>query len=243
MTSIELYTRFKKRVDKDTSGNITVQTFVDLFNDDQISYQLDAIGDQRQYHPQRGIAVRAPELTTRMMNMMAPFLTQPALVQLTDRIGTYNLGGYQAGNFAFGPYVWVSGYENPACGETALEAWELQVELLTQDEWRTRSDERRYNGASIKYPIFRLLTDVRIEVRPKAIKSVWVSYYRKPMPITIPTTIAANGVAYPDPSLPSQGPEWNELDCNAILDRVVGLSGLREQMDRWQAYGERSKQP
>jgi len=240
MTSPELYERFKVRIDKDTSGNISVGNFVVLFNSEQQSYFLDAIGDQRQYRQNYGVAIRGPELSTRMMNMLAPFLTAPAYVPLTSRLGTYNLGGYQGGNFAFGPYVWVSNYINPACGEVAIPASEKEITLLTQMEWRTRSDETRYDGASLEFPIFRIYNDSQIEVRPSSIKSVWVSYLRKPDPITIPTT-TVNNIQYIDYNATRQDPEWNDLDCNAIIDRVIGSAGLREQMDRWQMAGERSK--
>lgn len=234
MTSIETWERYRTRIDKDANGNIGIPEFVRFFNMEQQLLMLDCVGDQRQYKQNYGAATRSTELSERMMDMVSPFLTDPRYVQLVNMRGLYNQGDY-AGALK----VWVSAYTNPACGEVALPQYEKPVESLTASEWKTRSNERRYDGASLEFPIFQRVSQTHIEVRPRTVRAVWVNYVRLPRPITL--AMLPNSEDY-DPNATNDDPEWNDMDVDVIIERLLTPSGIREQMPSWVAAGERSKQ-
>lgn len=235
MTSIETWERYRTLTDKDANGNIGIPEFVRLFNMEQQLLMLDCIGDQRQYKQNFGAATRSTELSERMMDMVAPFLTDPVYVQLSSGRGRYNQGDY-AGSLK----VWVSAYTNPSCGEEiTVPQYEKAVESLTASEWKTRSDEQRYDGASLSFPIFQRVNGTHIEVRPRTVRAVWVNYVRLPRPITL--ALLPNSEEY-DPNAANQDPEWNDMDVDVIIERLLTPSGIREQSPAWINAGERSKQ-
>jgi hypothetical protein len=218
MTSVQSYNGLKDLIDKDTNGNITPAVFVTLFNIVQLKFQRKVFDDM------------GPDFNTRIINMMSPFRTPTSNILLDPQ----GIGIFNTGDFAFGPYLFVSLYFNPACGEVAAEALETPVEPVSNAEWseRTRS---QYKGPTIEFPIFRPCSMTEVEVRPKTVRAVWSYYYRLPTPITLNT---ANG--YPT-GLGDTDPEWNDLDIAEILMGVVWSAGLREQMPSWMAAGNQLK--
>ncbi len=222
MTSVEMYNFVTGLINQPASGNLTVELFNNYVNRAQNEY-MDELTKE-------GIGTSLMEDRS-----LSPFFVN-APVTLTNGIGIHAPND----DLAFGPILWSSGYQNPACGETAAGDPSLvPVKRLTAEGWAART-RNLVVTTSTRYPVFRVLDGMRIQVRPTSIPFVTAWYIRYPRRIVVGSVIDPNGIVRPSEGAPNQvDPEWADMDVIAIAWKVVGYTGLALQSDRMQATSER----
>lgn len=157
-------------------------------------------------------------------------------VPLVNGIGQHN----PPNDMASGPFCWVLGEENPACGAAyASNPKRFTVPVLPYDKFNDITSD------AIDRPGFtNAIATVfgnEIEVCPKEIQYLQTIYYRWPNRIVV-------GRNPSDPQEPLEGgtgqvdPEWGDDDCYRIVDRCLFRAGVQLQSDRLVQIGLRLRQ-
>jgi hypothetical protein len=217
MTSTEAYNFGLSLINQPASGNWTVEMGNRFLNHAQREYLDELIKD--------GI-----DSSIMANEALSPFFVN-STVMLTNGIGTHS----PANDLAYGPTIWASGYQNPACGETNTGDPELiPAKRLTEKGWAART-RNLIDTTSTYYPVWRLYDTIRIQVRPTSLRFVACWYVRYPRPIVIGSVVDANGIVRPSEGAPNQvNPEWADIDMEKIVWKAVGYTGLALQSDRMQ---------
>ena len=222
MTSVEAYQYGTGLLNQPASGNFPVSLFNTFINQAQIAKMNELTKD--------GV-----DASIMGNEALSPFFMYP-IIPLTDGIGFHNPNR----DLAFGPTLWMSGYVNPACGETAQgDAPLIPIPVLRNNVWAPRSSSL-IDITSTKNPCARVLGETRIEVRPHSIRFVKGWYVRYPRKIVVGSYIDPKGIERPLEGAPNQvDPEWGDIDMHDIIWLAMSYTGLSLQSDRMQATAER----
>lgn len=225
MTSVEAYNFLVGLINQPASGNPTIPLINRYLNHAQRQYMDDLI--------KNGVG------SSMMDNeALSPFFVN-STVLLTNGIGTHS----PQNDLAFGPTIWASGYQNPACGETnTAEPTLVPVKRLTEKGWADRT-RNLIDITNSQYPVFRLYNTTQIQVRPKTLRFVSCWYVRYPREIVIGTVVDPQGIIRPLEGAPNQvDPEWADIDMENIIWKAIGYSGLTLQSDRMQTTSKMNAQ-
>lgn len=233
MRSQDLYNIFATTIDKEFNGNITPPKFLTLYNSMQIEYMDFCLGSMMDYRAGQSVSRNSPEASTSAMSAVAPFWKPRFAATVTNGRCHINQGDF------YGAWrLFVPGWMNPACGsEDMPERWEIPLEEIPAQEWAVRTNPKRYNCPDIEHPAFMQLEDGDALVLPLDISSIWVSYIRRPRPVTI--ALLPDGDV--DPLAVNDDPEWNDIDAKAILKWCMEPAGIREQVPSWVQYGRQGR--
>lgn len=219
-----LWDIFFKRIDAQSHGNVSINDFTVLFNDEQLGYFRECIGGSGSYVQGNPRSSQSPDSGTRAINKLAPFIVN-RVVPVTNNIFKYRFEGFE-----HGPTVYAPGYVNPdSCGDEPQHEYDIPLEMKTEQEWG-RSTRSTYRPPTLEYPIFRIIDRENAEAAPRGYNYLKVRYYRRPNDIYIETT--PNGM-HRQPNGAHIDPEWSDADCIHILDRVMSAVSIREQEQAW----------
>ena len=222
MTSVEAYQFGMGLVNQPANGGYPVARFNTFFNAAQIEH-MD------------GLTKDGADMDLMETRSLSPFFVE-SVVPITSGIGPYN----PAGNLAFGPVLWASGYANPTCGQVLAGDPELvPIRLHTASSW---SDATRnlIDVITPRNPIARLYGGTTIQVRPLDTRFVFVWYVRYASPIAVGSYIDPDGIERPQEGAPNQvDPEWADADTIEIIWKAMGYTGLTLQSDRLQVTAAR----
>jgi hypothetical protein len=222
MTSVEAYQFGMQLANQPASGGFPVARFNDFVNQAQIAKMKELIDN--------GV-----DASIMGNESLSPFFMYPT-IPLTNGIGFHNPNR----DLAFGPTLWMSGYVNPACGETTQgDAPLIPIQILENNAWAPRAYSL-IDITSTRNPCARVLGETRIEVRPHSIRFVTGWYVRYPRKIVVGSFIDPDGIERPLEGAPNQvNPEWGDIDMHDIIWLAMSYTGLTLQSDRMQATAER----
>lgn len=231
MRSQDAWTYFNSITDKPFNGNVTPSKFAVLFNAEQLNYMDMLVGSVRDLSSGRPLSNVSPEETARVMDALSPFWKQRFSIQAVN--GIAQLHNPSSSDYVAMPMLFLPGWDNPDCGSEAPSRYEVPLERIPASEWPSRTNPNRYNKPTLENPAFMTIDGGKVMVDPyKEINYLWATYIRKPRDITVAQL--PDGDA--DPNAVNQDPEWNDLDTIAIINRVVGLAGVRESVSRWMQF-------
>jgi len=242
MTATESYRYALTLINKDSTGGLPIPDYERFFNQAQYDQMLEATGNPAEYQPGRPIGKMNPELSKKMLNMLSPF-RKTIPIQFTNGIGIYNPGGYEVGDFVWGPSrVVVSGYQNPDCDSPSPQRKrKIPCEIISDSEWPDKTMSL-VSPPTRRYPMVTLLDDERIEIMPEEIAYADFTYIRKPRPIKVGIQVVGQQIFPSDTDPNMVNPEWNDVDLNMIIWRALKMTGLKLQSDRMYQVGSRAEQ-
>lgn len=209
MTSVAAYRLFLAILNKNARGNVIIGQFEAFFNDMQLQFFEENL-------PITGGSISVGT----MARFMVPFISP-----VVNGIASFDPNGEMLGE----PVLWIIGYVNPPCGEAVGTSTDIPVPILSLGEFKSQT------GLVVSGPSFNNPKAARvgskIHLLPKTISHVHGTYWRKPRPIVVGrnplTTFPAEeemegGIGQVDP-------EWNDLDCHAIIKKCLELAGVKLQ--------------
>lgn len=224
MDAISIWRTFSTKIDKASNGNISVPEFVTLFNSESLLYFRECVGGEGQYSQGIPLALKSPDSGIRQINKLSPFFKHK-IEPVTNGICTMNYP-----DFGFGPWLYTLGFVNPnSCGDEPQEQYDMPFEGKSESEWGN-AIRSGYRKPSLKFPVFRVIDNITLEIAPKSINYVKIRYLRLPSPLVIFTI---QNSTEPDPSAANVSPEWNDIDIEAIILRTMTAAGVKEQTPVW----------
>lgn len=226
MTINECYIFGMKLINRSANGDFPVQRFNEFFNRAQDEYMGEITGDG---HDE---------------SIMGDKRISPFLVRRTVQIDSHGIGTHNpTDDLAWGPVVWISGYRNPSCGETATgDPMLIPARRHTPSSW-PGATRNLIDVVSYTDPIWMRYDARKLQVRPTNLGFVFAHYIRFANRVSVGSFIDANGIERPLEGAPNQiDPEWANPDAIEITWKAMGYTGLTLQSDRVQATAARQLQ-
>ena len=213
MTSVQAYKRLLNLLNKAAIGNMPIPDAEDLLDMAQI---------------QRFSDLAPPGADIMNMNSLSRFMT-PFTVPVGNAIANYD----SAGARLIAPVCWISGYQNPACGESTGTPGRIPLQMLSLGEFIS-AERAVIDKPSMTNPVGHLTGNGIMSVLPRDISHVMGIFWRRPRRIGI----GRNPNTSPPAELPMEGgpgqvnPEWDDIDMDLIIGGALALAGVKLQSDR-----------
>lgn len=207
----------------------------------QPTYFNFLIGNIPNYQPGRPIPPVHLEATQRIDLGLSPFL-KTQVFTVSSGFGNMN----QHGDFMYGPMAGgtsaISGNcENPSDLDARAR---VPMAWVSNSAWNDLSVSK-IDFPTLEYPIGRYArknggdnNPYGFQVMPTTISHVEMQYFRKPKDIVFGGSFGSSGFI-PDPNAANNvDPEWNDLDMNALIGRLLIALGVPLDDNALKEYGK-----
>jgi len=240
MNSAKLYSTVIGIVKGDIYGELKPEIVAQQFNTIQLAYFNHLIGSIKGYQPGRPIPPVHLESSQRVDLGLSPFL----------RTGTFPVaGGFgnlnQFGDFMYGPIAGGTSAISGNCEDPS----ELDARARTPMAWVTNSEWNDFTRSLIDYPdlenpIGRYArkngadtNHYGFQVMPTQISYVEMQYFRRPKDIVFGGTFGSAGFVPDATAANNVDPEWNDLDMNDLIGRLLIALGMPLDDNAVKEYG------
>jgi len=200
------YQIIRYAANKNQNGNIRPVDYNLIINQGQRDYMKFLIGEVQGYVPGRPIAKVELGNSQRVMQSLAPFISEPSSIGI-------NIGGIGA---------WPSNMEEVVAMYTSSMG---RIRYVQQDSiW---SYLKSVIDPVATSPIYTII-DNAFHFYPENLGTAIISYVRTPSDIVWAYTTDANGRAVYDPIF-SVPPLWSDVDMMEVITRALRLVGVNLQ--------------
>lgn len=216
MTNWDIYNRVNYIINKEQSGNtFNTSEFTEVLNAKSFELQRKLLGLPEQYQLVPTTTLGFGK-TTHINDALRPFIISNKAVTLSLGKGSLPTDYYYHISTTFDYII------SNTCLDTTLE--EVEVELCNLGAFKTRS-KGWYVQATLDAPIMTFY-DTSVEVFPKSIKAVKMSYFKLPRKAVVVTTIDPTSLAEIYDPINSVELEWGEQEQLEIVRMILADVGI-----------------